>query len=107
MCRDWCTDASGEVRLCSQLRAYVHSNSARMSSLVVPTEELLPLLLAPLDGGVFRSGGSKYDRSSIGSTLSGNSWKDYTSFIIGGLIVVPSLQFTYTSPGTELHILNE
>lgn len=48
-----------------------YSKSASMSSL----EEGLPLL-APLLGGVFRSGGSRYERSSIASTtLSGNSFK--------------------------------
>lgn len=37
---------------------------------------LFGLLLEPLDGGVFKFGGSKYDSSSIGSTqLSGNSCK--------------------------------
>lgn len=46
-----------------------------MSSFVeAPGVPILPLLLAPLLGGVARSGGSKYDNSSIGSTtLSGNS----------------------------------
>ena len=44
-----------------------YSNSANMSSL----DEGLPLL-APLLGGVFRSGGSRYESNSIGSTtLSG------------------------------------
>jgi len=42
-----------------------------MSSL----EEGLPLL-APLLGGVFRSGGSRYERSSIASTLSGKSYSN-------------------------------
>lgn len=40
-----------------------------MSSL----DEGLPLL-APLLGGVFRSGGSRYESSSIASTLSGKSY---------------------------------
>ncbi len=47
-----------------------------MSSFVdAPGVPTLPLLLAPLLGGVARSGGgSKYDRRSIGSTtLSGRS----------------------------------
>jgi hypothetical protein len=39
---------------------------------------LLGLLLEPLDGGVLRSGGSKYESSSRGSTtLSGNNWKKH------------------------------
>lgn len=51
-----------------------YSNSARISSEVVLT--LLPLLLAPDEGGVARSGGSRYDKSSMGSTiLSGRSCK--------------------------------
>lgn len=39
---------------------------------------LLALLLEPLDGGVLRSGGSRYDSSSKGSTLtlSGSSYED-------------------------------
>jgi len=47
-----------------------------MSSLVVlPGVPLLPLLLAPLDGGVAKSGGSRYDSNSMGSTtLSGSNW---------------------------------
>lgn len=46
-----------------------YSKSASMSSL----DEGLPLL-APLLGGVFKSGGSKYESNSIGSTtLSGKS----------------------------------
>jgi hypothetical protein len=46
-----------------------YSKRARMSSF----EGGFPLL-APLLGGVFRSGGSRYERSSMGSTtLSGNS----------------------------------
>lgn len=47
-----------------------YSKSANISSL----DEGLPLL-APLLGGVFRSGGSKYESNSIGSTtLSGKSY---------------------------------
>lgn len=35
---------------------------------------LFGLLLDPLEGGVFKFGGSKYDKSSMGSTtLSGSS----------------------------------
>jgi len=45
-----------------------YSKSASISSL----EEGLSLL-APLLGGVLRSGGSRYERSSIASTLSGKS----------------------------------
>lgn len=54
-----------------------HSKRARISSLadVLAGPELLPL-----EGGVFRSGGSKYDRSSIGSTLSGNNCKENGGF---------------------------
>lgn len=43
------------------------NNAAKISS-------LFGLLLEPLEGGVFRSGGSKYDNNSIGSTtLSGSN----------------------------------
>lgn len=60
--------------------AFKHSYSkrARISSLadVLAGPELLPL-----DGGVFRSGGSKYDRSSIGSTLSGSNCKKRKTFV--------------------------
>jgi hypothetical protein len=43
---------------------------------------LLALLLDPLDGGVLRSGGSRYESSSRGSTftLSGRSWKKRRKF---------------------------
>lgn len=49
-----------------------YSKSARMSSFA---ELFAGPALLPLDGGVLRSGGSKYDNSSIGSTLSGRSCK--------------------------------
>lgn len=49
------------------LESFQSNNAAKISS-------LFGLLLEPLDGGVFKFGGSKYDNSSIGSTtLSGKS----------------------------------
>lgn len=44
-----------------------------MAVVSVELTDVVPQLLLPIVGS--KSGGSRYDKSSMGSTLSGNNWK--------------------------------